>query len=90
MLLGASIWLTTWLVGESLAAVPIRKGQGDAILRFLPFVFATAGLTLLYKAVPARPVRWSEALAGALVGALALELAKQGFAWYVGAVSTTR
>jgi membrane protein len=88
VLLGASIWLTTWLVGESLAAVPIRKTFGEFILRALPFVFATAGLTLLYKAVPARPVRWSQALAGGLIAALGLEVAKFGFAWYVAQVAT--
>jgi membrane protein len=86
--LGASISLTTWLVSESLAAVPVRKTAGDLVLRTLPFVFATAGLTLLYKAVPARHVRWSRALAGAIVAALAIEAAKHGFAWYVTRVAS--
>src|SRR5438874_4538962 len=31
VLLGASISLTTWLIGESLAVVPIRKTQSDLI-----------------------------------------------------------
>jgi membrane protein len=88
VLLGASIWLTTWLVGESLAAVPIRKTSGEMILRGLPFVFAAAGLTLLYKAVPARYVRWSQALTGGVIAALALEATKFGFAWYVTTVAT--
>jgi len=60
VLLGASISLTTWFVGESLAVVPIRKTQSDLILRMLPFVFGTAGLTLLYKVVPARRARGSQ------------------------------
>ena len=88
VLLGASISLTTWLVAESLAAVDIRKTESDLVLRALPFVFATAGLTLLYKAVPARVVGWVSALTGGVVGALALEAAKFGFAWYVARVQT--
>jgi membrane protein len=87
VLLGASISLTTWLIGTSLAAVPIERTLGDRVVGALPFVFAAAGLTLLYKAVPARAVRWSQALAGGLLAALALEAAKFGFAWYVTRVA---
>jgi membrane protein len=87
VLLGASISLTTWLVGESLAVVPIRKTQSDLILRMLPFVFGTTGLTLLYKAVPARHVRWGPALVGGVTCGLALEGAKHAFAWYLTRVS---
>lgn len=88
VLLGASISLTTWLIGESLAVVPIRKTQSDVILRMLPFVFATTGLTLLYKAVPARYVGWWPALVGGVACGLALEAAKYGFAWYLTWVNT--
>ena len=70
VLLGASISITTWLVVHSLAAVSIRKTLGTPIVEALPFLFSTAGLTLLYKGVPARrvavcrhssPVRWPRA-----------------------------
>jgi len=88
VLLGASISLTTWLIGESLAVVPIRKTQSEVILRMLPFVFGTAGLTLLYKVVPSRHVRWGPALVGGLTCGLALEAAKYGFAWYLTQVNT--
>lgn len=88
VLLGASISLTTWLIGESLGAVLPHKTFGHVVVRALPFLFATAGLTLLYKAVPARPVRLEPALIGGAAAALALEAAKYGFAWYVARVST--
>ena len=88
VLLGASISLTTWLIGESLAVVTIRKTQSEVILRMLPFVFGTAGLTLLYKAVPARHVGWAPALVGGVTCGLALEAAKYGFAWYLTRVNT--
>jgi len=88
VLLGASISLTTWLVGESLTVVPIRKTVSEGVLRALAFGFAVAGLTLLYKGVPARPVRWSQALTGGVLAALAFEGAKYGFALYVTRFST--
>ncbi|MBS0326325.1 MAG: YihY family inner membrane protein [Proteobacteria bacterium] len=88
VLIGASISLTTWLVVHSLAVVPIHRSAGERIVRALPFMFAFAGLTLLYKAAPARRVPWvAAAIAGALAAA-ALEAAKAGFAWYVTRVST--
>ncbi len=88
VLIGASISLTTWLVVHSLAVVPIHRPLGERIVRALPFMFSFAGLTLLYKATPARRVpSATAAIAGALAAA-ALEVAKAGFAWYVTRVST--
>jgi membrane protein len=88
VLLGASISLTTWLVVHSLAAVPIRKTLGAQIASTLPFLFATAGLTLLYKGVPARHVALAPALLAAALAAAAFEGAKQAFAWYLTSIST--
>jgi len=88
VLLGASISITTWLVVHSLAIVPIRKPLGVQIVEALPFLFAAAGLTLLYKAVPARRVALAPALIAAVLGAGALEAAKHAFAWYLARVST--
>ena len=88
VLLGASISITTWLVVHSLAVVPIRKTLGVQIVEALPFLFATAGLTLLYKAVPARRVALVPALFAAVLGAAALEGAKRAFGWYLARVAT--
>ena len=88
VLIGASISLTTWLVVHSLAVVPIRKTLGAQIVALLPFLFATAGLTVLYKGVPARHVALGPALVAGALGAAALEGAKYGFAWYLTRVST--
>ena len=88
VLLGASISITTWLVVHSLAVVPIRKTLGAQIVETLPFAFSTAGLTLLYKGVPARHVALAPALIAGLLGAAALEAAKHGFAWYMTRLSS--
>lgn len=88
VLIGASISLTTWLIGESLGAVIPSRTLGQTVFRALPFLFATAGLSLLYKAVPARQVPVVPAAIGGAAAALALEAAKYAFAWYVAKVST--
>jgi len=88
VLVGASISITTWIIVHSLAAVPLQKTLGQQILDVLPLVFSTAGLTLLYKTVPARHVALVPALVAGIVAALAFEAAKHLFAWYLKRVPT--
>jgi membrane protein len=68
--------------------MPLTASTAGVILKPLPLLFTTAALTLLYALVPARPVPWRNALAGAAVAALAFEAAKHGFAFYVTRIST--
>lgn len=88
VLLGASISITTWLVVHSLAVVPFRRTIGAQIVEALPFAFSTAGLTLLYKWLPARHVPLVPALAAAVLGAAVFEAAKHAFAWYLTRISS--
>ena len=87
VLLGASISITTWLVVHSIAVVPFQKSVGAQIVEALPFAFSTAGLTLLYKGVPARHVPLVPALAAGALAAAAFEAAKHAFAWYLTRLS---
>src|SRR4051812_47875706 len=80
LLIGASISLTTWLVAQSLAAVPFSGVTPDLLLKPMSFLFSTAALTLLYGFVPARPVASTHAAIGGASAALAFEIAKYGFA----------
>src|SRR4029079_11740408 len=83
LLMGASISLTSWLIGESLGLVIPRRTLGQTVFRALPFLFSMARLQLLSQAVPARQVPLAPAAIGGAAAALALEIAKYGFAWYV-------
>ena len=87
---GASISATTWLIGESLAAVPMRESLALWVAQPLPWIFAAAAFTLIYKIVPFTRVRWTHALIGGVLAAVAFEVAKAGFAWYVATFSTYR
>ena len=88
VLVGASLSLTTWLLTQSLAAMPLHGFVAELILKPLPLLFTTAALTLLYAVVPARRVPWRHALAGAAAAAAAFEAAKYGFAFYLTQVPT--
>lgn len=88
VLVGASISVTTWLLTQSLAAVPLRNKLAEVVVQVLPLAFSTLALALLYAIVPQRRVPWRHAFAGALVAALAFEGAKLGFAFYLTHVPT--
>ncbi len=57
--------------------------QRSVLLGMLPFTAALVGLVMLYWFVPYTPVRFRNALAGALVAAILLELLRFGFGLYV-------
>ncbi|HXU32068.1 MAG TPA: YhjD/YihY/BrkB family envelope integrity protein [Thermoanaerobaculia bacterium] len=57
--------------------------QRSVLLGVLPFAAALVGLVMLYWFVPYTPVRFRNALAGALVAAILLELLRFGFGLYV-------
>ncbi len=72
-------------LGPTLAFVP------QAVLglgQFVPLLLATAVFAFLYRFVPARDIRWRDALPGALIAALAYEAVKTGFAFYLRNVAS--
>lgn len=99
LLMGASVAVSSYIftitVVKDIDAFVGFRGQ---FFRILPFLLELAALTLIYKLLPNKPVRWLHALAGGVVASLLFELLKKGFALYVtsfpaqqtiyGAVST--
>lgn len=64
---------------------PLRGDRLWGVLTtLLPLTFSTLMFLLLYKVVPYTRVGWGEAWRGALLAALAWEMAKGLFAWYLG------
>ena len=57
--------------------------RGSVLLHLTPFLATVAGLTLLYWLVPSTRVRFRNALAGGLFGAILLEVLRQSFGYYV-------
>lgn len=60
-----------------------RAEELRPFLRFLPFLFETLALGLLYIAIPNRDVSLRHALAGGIVAAVLFETAKKGFGIYL-------
>ena len=84
LLLGASLALTSYFAALPLVTPEIVRGPLQALVAGVsPFVVATLAFTLIFVIVPNRPVRWNHALAGAAFSALAFELSKRGFVFYI-------
>jgi membrane protein len=83
VLVGASIWMTTWVVTHSLQALPVDGVSRGLVAHWLPLAFTALALTLLYAIVPFCRVPLPAAGVAGVLAAFAFEGAKQGFAWYV-------
>lgn len=57
--------------------------RGSVLLHLTPFLATVVGLTLLYWLVPSTRVRFRNALAGGLLGAILLEVLRQSFGYYI-------
>jgi membrane protein len=82
LLIGASLSMTSFLVGSSLGYLDLGW-LTRGVLGLMPFFFTCAALALLYLVVPFRRIDVRHALIGAVVAGLLFEAAKRGFALYI-------
>lgn len=87
-LLGASLWATSLLLGASLGLIGALPPPLGFVLTLGPVALGVAWLAALFYYVPNTAVRRRDALAGALLGGIVLELGKRGFAAYVLKIPT--
>src|SRR5260364_337673 len=87
LLVGASLSISSWLLGQTLAAraVPplVRWALAGATLPLSALAF-----TMLYLYLPHHRIRWRDAWIGGALAALAFELLKRGFGLYIRAFPT--
>lgn len=88
VLIGASLSITSYVVGASMGLTRGAQAAGTAILWLVPFALTWAAFTLLYYVVPNRAVRPRHALAGGLVAAFVFELMKRSFAVFIAQMPT--
>jgi membrane protein len=86
--IGAAVYFTSWAIERSVDAVPIASEALPFLARPVAFGIGTLVLTLIYALVPARRVPWRAALIAGVLAAIAFELAKAGFAFYIAHFST--
>jgi membrane protein len=84
ILMGVALSISGLLLatGERVAGAAFTWSMGW-ITPFVPFLLEAAAFTLLYYAVPSRPVAVRDSLAGGAAAALLFEGAKHGFALYI-------
>ena len=83
LLIGASLTLTSWLVGLSLGVMQDNPGVDGALLQLVPLLLTTIAFSALYLIVPNRQSPWRHALVGGAAAAGAFEAMKHGFAFYI-------
>jgi membrane protein len=88
--IGASLWATSSLVAASGSLVKGHAAGMSYALAYGPIALAAAGFACLFRFVPHTVVRWRAAIAGGLLGGIAFELGKRGFAIYLAHVPTYR
>jgi len=88
LLVGASLSLTSWLVGLSMGYAKHIPQFGIGALKILPVLFTTLAFALLFRIVPNRYVPRSHALIGALVAAVLFETMNRIFGYYISHFNT--
>jgi membrane protein len=83
LLIGASLSLTSWLIGLSMGHGKHVSPFGIMVLKTLPVLFTTLAFTLLFRLVPNRHVPRVHALIGALVAAVVFETTNRIFGYFV-------
>ncbi|TWO68895.1 YihY family inner membrane protein [Caenimonas sedimenti] len=90
VLLGASLWATSYLLAASDALLASRPDWWPHALSVGPVMLGAAGFACLFRFVPHTAVRWRHAAAGGLLAGIAFELGKRGFAIYLANVPAYR
>lgn len=83
LLMGASVVMTSYLVGLTAFADEYTPGLTTLLLKTLPFFTSLAAFFILYMVVPNKTIKAKHAATGALVASLLFEFSKKGFALYV-------
>ncbi|MBK9160820.1 MAG: YihY family inner membrane protein [Nitrosomonadales bacterium] len=83
LLIGASLSLTSWLVGLSMGHTEQSSIFGVGVLKVLPVLFATLAFAMMFRIVPNRYVPRTHALIGAIVAALIFEVMNRAFGYYI-------
>lgn len=83
ILTGASLWASSVVAQQSLDYINQVPGGVTFLLSSVPLVLTGLGFTALFMGVPNCPVYWKDAVAGGFITAIALELMRIGFAFYL-------
>lgn len=83
LLVGASLSLTSWLIGLSMGYAKNIPLFGVESLKVLPILFTTLAFTMLFRLVPNRYVPLKHAATGAVIAAVLFEAMNRIFGSYI-------
>jgi membrane protein len=86
--LGASLWATSYLASMSKGLIASLSPSMTFVLNSGSLVLGVLGLAAMFYFVPNTKVRRRDALLGGILGSVAFELGKRGFALYILKVPT--
>ena len=81
--LGLGIYLSGLLFSAASGLIPSLSDEMRVAATVLPSLLAVLVFALAYRILPYSQVRWGDAFIGAILAALAYELGKFGFAYFV-------
>lgn len=88
LLIGASLSLTSWLVGLSMGYAQQLSLFGVSALKILPVLFTTLAFAMLFELLPNRHVPRTHALIGAVAAAIVFEFMNRMFGYYISHFAT--
>lgn len=88
VLIGASLSISSYLISVSAGYVGTMPLGLGLVVGLAPVMLSALAFAFLYTAVPNANVDWRDAIAAGLVAALAFELAKRGFGYFVTHIPT--
>jgi membrane protein len=86
LVLGVSLSLSSYALTASRGVVDALPGGLAWTLQVLEFTLLMFAASALFRYVPNTDVRWRHALAGGLLVAVGLEVAKRALGWYVSSM----
>ena len=88
VLIGAAVYFIHWVIEQSIAATSIGNEALNLLRQPIALIVDAAAFTFIYAFVPARRAPFRLALVGGVLAAIAFEVAKRGFAFYITHVQT--
>lgn len=83
LLFGISLSISSYVLSQSMSLVHTLPIGATWLLGWVPLGLTAVGFTLLYTYMPHIKVNWRDAAVGGVAAAVAFELAKRGFAFYI-------
>jgi membrane protein len=88
LLIGTSVWVTTYLATVSLGHVALPAQAESVVLKLVPITVSAIAFLLVYRIIPNRHVPATHAIVGGLLAAVLFEAMKLLFAGYIRLVPT--